>query len=65
MIERLVRSGYKLSPDGRYRKRVEFDVPKRPGIVNRVDLVRSADGSLLKSETVGWVRLATLKKEAA
>jgi len=56
--ETLIRRGYRLCPDGKYRKRVGFDVPKHPDLVNRVDLVRSADGTLLKSETIGWHRLA-------
>ena len=54
----LIRRGYHRCLDGKYRKRVGFDVPNRPGLVNRVDLVRSADGTLLKSETIGWHRLA-------
>lgn len=36
------------------RRRVEFDVHGRPELVNVVHLVRAPDGSLRKSETIGW-----------
>lgn len=50
--------GYTRGDDGKYRKRVEFDVRNRPGIASAINLVRSSDGTLRKSETIGWIRLA-------
>jgi hypothetical protein len=58
MKRRLPLSGYEKCSDGKYRKQVDFNVPKKPGIVNRINLVRSSDGTLLKSETIGWIKLA-------
>lgn len=61
--ELLPRCGYTKGTDGKWRKPVSFDVPKRPGVVNRVNIVRAADGTLLKSETIGWLRLPTPAKK--
>jgi hypothetical protein len=58
MKKRLPLHGYKKCDDGKYRKQVDFDVPKKPGIVNRINLVRASNGTLLKSETIGWIRLS-------
>jgi hypothetical protein len=45
---------YTRSPDGMFRRRVEFDVHNRPELVDVVYLVRAPSGELRKSETVGW-----------
>ena len=51
--------GYVKSPDGFYRKTVTFDVPRKPGIVRQIILVRKPDGTLLRGENTGSrIRLA-------
>ena len=42
--------GYTLRPDGRYYKRVEFDVPGRPQYINVVYIVRNRHGELMRSK---------------
>jgi hypothetical protein len=53
---------YKRCPDGRYRRQVDFDIRNKPGIVSRINLVRSSDGALLKTENLGRFRLPTPNK---
>ena len=52
--------GYVISPDGFYRKTVTFDVPRKPGVIRQIIMVRKPDGTLLRGENTGnRIRLAT------
>lgn len=49
---------YTRGPDGKYRQPAEFDLPKKPGCVSRIHLVRNALGKLVRHERLGTFRLA-------
>ena len=51
-----IRMGYSRQSDGSFRKRVEFDVPGKPGVVLVKYLRRDSAGTLLPSGRGEWMR---------
>jgi len=51
-----LRLGYTQQPDGSYSKRIEFDVPGKPGVILVKHLRRDCKGQLLASKRGEWMR---------
>lgn len=56
MKTRLIRQGYTQKPNGYFVKRVEFDVPKKPGVILVKILTRDPNGVLVRGERSKWMR---------
>lgn len=50
------RMGYFRQPDGTWKKRVEFTVPRKPGVILVKYLCRNAKGELFNGGPGKWMR---------
>jgi len=53
---KLARQGYTRQQDGTWRKRVEFKIPRKPGVFLVKYLCRNAKGELFNGGPGKWMR---------